>query len=143
MPRREHIWLPDQARFQPHGSPGVSSRMHLVNAPDRGKSGVSGRKPAARGKAKAGGNKRAGASETSARSGRRHQAQRPRAETKGGKILELIGRPQGASLSEIMRVTSWQAHSVRGFLSTAGKKHGLKIGSTKTKTGDRVYQLNK
>ena len=112
-------------------------------SPKAKKSGVRGRKPAARGKAKAGGKKRAGASETPARSGRRRQAQRPRAETKGGKILELIGRPQGASLSEIMRVTSWQAHSVRGFLSTAGKKHGLQIGSTKTKTGDRVYQFNK
>jgi hypothetical protein len=27
---------------------------------------------------------------------------------------------------------------VRGFLSTAAKKHGLKIESTKTEVGDRV-----
>jgi hypothetical protein len=40
-----------------------------------------------------------------------------------------------------MKATSWQAHSVRGFLSTAAKKHGLKIESTKTEAGDRVYQL--
>jgi hypothetical protein len=67
----------------------------------------------------------------------------PRAESKGAKILELIGRPKGASLAEIMKATSWQAHSVRGFLSTAAKKHGLNIGSTKTEAGDRVYQIKK
>jgi hypothetical protein len=36
-----------------------------------------------------------------------------------------------------------QAHSVRGFLSTAAKKHGLKIEPTKTEAGDRVYQIKK
>jgi len=41
------------------------------------------------------------------------------------------------------KATDWQAHSVRGFLSTAAKKHGLKIESTMTEAGDRVYQINK
>ena len=66
----------------------------------------------------------------------------PRAESKGSKILELIGRPKGATLAEIMKATEWQAHSVRGFLSTAAK-HGIKIESTKTETGDRVYSIKK
>ena len=67
-------------------------------------------------------------------------AARPRAESKGAKILELIGRPQGSTLAEIMKVTQWQAHSVRGFLSTAVKRHHLYIESRKTEVGDRVYQ---
>jgi hypothetical protein len=67
----------------------------------------------------------------------------PRAESKGARILELIGRPKGATLAEIMRATEWQAHSVRGFLSTAARKHGLKIESAKNDAGDRVYSLRK
>jgi Protein of unknown function (DUF3489) len=72
-----------------------------------------------------------------------NEASTPRAESKGAKILELIGRPKGASLAEIMKATDWQAHSVRGFLSTAANKHGLKIESTKTEAGDRIYQVKK
>src|SRR5204862_2017557 len=49
------------------------------------------------------------------RHGRGRKAREPR--------LELIGRPQGSTLAEILKVTQWQAHSVRGFLSTAAKKH--------------------
>ena len=67
----------------------------------------------------------------------------PRPKSKGAKILELIGRPKGATLAEIVKATDWQKHSIRGFLSTAAKKHGLKIESTKTEAGDRVYQIKK
>jgi len=37
----------------------------------------------------------------------------------------------------------WQAHSVRGFLSTAAKKHNLNIKSAKNESGDRVYKIAK
>jgi hypothetical protein len=83
------------------------------------------------------------ASKKAAKPARAKEASTPRAESKGAKILELIGRPKGATLAEIQKATDWQAHSVRGFLSTAAKKHSLKIESTKTKAGDRVYQIKK
>jgi Protein of unknown function (DUF3489) len=51
--------------------------------------------------------------------------------------------PQVHLLVDSMKATDWQAHSVRGFLSTAAKKHALKIESTKTEAGDRVYQIKK
>ena len=65
----------------------------------------------------------------------------PRADSKGATILAMIERAKGATLAEIMKATDWQAHSVRGFLSTAAKKHGLKIESTKTEAGDRLYKV--
>src|ERR1700694_3711364 len=78
-----------------------------------------------------------------AKPSRAKEASTPRAESKGAKILELIGRAKGATLAEIVKATDWQKHSIRGFLSTAAKKCGLKIESTKTEAGDRVYQIKK
>jgi hypothetical protein len=71
------------------------------------------------------------------------QASTPSAESKGAKILAMIGRAKGATLTEIMKATDWQAHSVRGFLSTAAKKHNLNIESTKNEAGERVYKIAK
>ena len=101
-----------------------------------------GQKAAKGGKAKPAPKKDAKAGKKAAKPAAK-EANKPRAESKGAKILELIGRAKGASLAEIMKATDWQAHSVRGFLSTAAKKHGLKIESTKTEAGDRVYQIKK
>ena len=71
-------------------------------------------------------------------------AARVRQGSKTAKVLELVKRSGGATLKHIMKATSWQAHSVRGFLSgTLGKKMGLKIESSKTNDGQRVYSLAK
>ena len=67
----------------------------------------------------------------------------PRAESKGATILALIARAKGATLGEIMKAVEWQAHSVRGFISTASKKHGVKIESAKNEAGERVYRVAK
>ena len=89
-------------------------------------------KPAAKKKAKTG--------KKVATPARVKKASAPRAESKGAKILALIGRPKGATLNEIMKATGWQAHSVRGFLSLAAKKQRLKIESTKNEAGERAYK---
>jgi hypothetical protein len=50
-------------------------------------------------------------------------------------------KPSGASLKAIMRVTGWQAHSVRGFISgQLGKKRRLKVRSFE-RDGERVYTI--
>ena len=66
------------------------------------------------------------------------KAAAPRPESKGAKILDMIARAEGATLAEIMRATDWQAHSVRGFISTAAEKHGVRIESAKNDAGARV-----
>ncbi len=58
-----------------------------------------------------------------------------------GLLTALLGRPQGASIADMMHATGWQAHSVRGALSGAlKKKRGLKVNSEKTEAG-RVYRI--
>src|SRR5271168_5330640 len=71
------------------------------------------------------------------------KAASPRVQSKGAKILEMIARAKGATLAEIMRATDWQAHSVRGFISTASKKHSVKIESGKNDAGERTYRVGK
>jgi len=57
-------------------------------------------------------------------------------------VLELLRRPEGATLADLMSATGWQAHSVRGFLSGAlGKKMGLAVESLKSASGSRVYRI--
>jgi len=42
-----------------------------------------------------------------------------------------------------MKATDWQAHSLRGFISTACKKHGVTIESAKNEAGERMYRIGK
>ena len=74
------------------------------------------------------------------------KAAKPKAEgaregSKTEKVLDLLKRPDGASLNELMKATGWQAHSVRGFLSILGKKKGLAVESTRSTEGDRRYSI--
>lgn len=62
--------------------------------------------------------------------------------SKKAQVLELLRRPEGATLADIMAATGWQAHSVRGFISGGlGKKMGLKVESVKREDGQRTYQV--
>jgi hypothetical protein len=64
-----------------------------------------------------------------------------RSGSKQAQVIDLLRRPQGASIKEMMKATGWQAHSVRGFMSGALKKKlGLTIASTKEKRG-RIYRI--
>ena len=57
-------------------------------------------------------------------------------------IVDLMKQPGGTTLQAIMAATSWQAHSVRGFISgTLGKKMGLRVVSTWGKDGARRYSV--
>ena len=64
----------------------------------------------------------------------------PREFSKKAIVLDLMQRKGGATMAEIMKVTGWQAHSVRGFLSTTNKKGLARIESVKNEAGDRIYR---
>ena len=58
-------------------------------------------------------------------------------------VLDMLKRPEGATLQDIMTATGWQKHSVRGFISGAlSKKIGLTVESLKTPEGTRAYRIN-
>ena len=64
--------------------------------------------------------------------------------TKTEKVLELLKRPGGATMRELIKVTGWLPHSVRGFLSgTIGKKMRLAVASVKGEDGERTYSIAK
>jgi len=58
-------------------------------------------------------------------------------------VLEMLKRPDGATLKDIMAATDWQAHSVRGFISgSITKKMSLNVESFKREDGARAYRVN-
>lgn len=57
-------------------------------------------------------------------------------------LLQLLGRPEGATIADMTGATGWQPHSVRGALSgVIGKKLGLKVTSDKLPDRGRVYRV--
>jgi len=64
--------------------------------------------------------------------------------SKKAQVIELLRRPEGATLQQLVEATSWQAHSVRGFLSgTLAKKMGHKITRVKREDGSSAYLLTR
>ena len=58
----------------------------------------------------------------------------PRAGTKQAKLIDLLKRPEGATVEQIAEVTGWQKHTIRGAISGALKKKlGLTIEATRTR----------
>ena len=65
-----------------------------------------------------------------------------RAGTKQAQIIALLQRPEGASIAEIVEVTGWVAHSVRGLISGGLKKKlGLPVTSEKEAGRGSVYRI--
>ena len=62
--------------------------------------------------------------------------------SKREQVLELLKRPNGATLDAIVSATGWQRHTVRGFIAgTLKSKLGLEVESFKTGAGERSYRV--
>jgi len=68
--------------------------------------------------------------------GKTARAEKPRlrAVTKQAQMIELLKRPQGATVEQIAEATGWQHHTIRGAISGALKKKlGLTVEATRTR----------
>ncbi len=69
-------------------------------------------------------------------------APKVRAGTKQAKLIEMLRAPEGATIAEIVAVTGWQPHTVRGAIAGALKKKlGLDVTSEKVEGRGRVYRI--
>ena len=58
-----------------------------------------------------------------------------------GQIVTMLERPEGATLADLMAATGWQAHSVRGVLSTLKKRLGRPLVVSLSADNLRLYRL--
>lgn len=67
---------------------------------------------------------------------------RIRIDSKQALVIEMLKRPEGATIAQLMEATNWQQHTCRGTLAGSLKKRlGLTITSTKEVGGQRVYRI--
>lgn len=67
---------------------------------------------------------------------------RVRSGAKLATVLDMLRRPEGASLEALMKATGWQKHSVRGAIAGAIKKKlKLPVESARRDDGQRVYRI--
>lgn len=79
--------------------------------------------------------------DTPAESGRAAKG-RTRTDSKQAKLIEMLRRPEGASIEEIVAAFGWQAHTVRGAIAGALKKKlGIDVRSEKIDGRGRVYRI--
>jgi len=63
--------------------------------------------------------------------------------TKQQIMIDMLSRPEGATIEELAEATQWLGHTVRGAMSGALKKKlGLTITSEKEGQRGRVYRLS-
>ena len=69
-------------------------------------------------------------------------ARATRTGTKQAQLIEMLRRPEGVTIDEVVKALDWQAHTVRGAMSGALKKKlGLTIESEKVENRGRIYRI--
>lgn len=62
--------------------------------------------------------------------------------TKQAILIEMLSRAKGATLTDLVAATGWQAYSLRGTISgILKKKLGLAVNSEKVRNRGRVYRI--
>ena len=63
-----------------------------------------------------------------------------RANTKSALLIDLLSRPEGAKIGQVVEATGWLPHTARAAL-TGLKKKGYTLTSEKPEGGARVYRI--
>jgi hypothetical protein len=67
----------------------------------------------------------------------------PRETSKTAQLIEMLRRPKGATLEEIMTKFAWQPHTTRALMNAGGslaQKHGITVISEKVGEA-RTYRI--
>lgn len=64
----------------------------------------------------------------------------PKPDSKATIVSKMLKRLKGATLGELGAATTWQAHSVRAFLSGLRKK-GQVLVKEQRKSGEQTYRI--
>jgi hypothetical protein len=65
----------------------------------------------------------------------------PKRSSKQDEVIAMLRRLEGVTVDEVVSVTGWQRHTVRGvFSGTLKKKLGLTLASAQEERG-RVYRI--
>jgi uncharacterized protein DUF3489 len=63
-------------------------------------------------------------------------------QSRKSQFVQLLQRSEGATIKDLMTISGWQAHSVRGFLSgVLVRKMGMKITSEGSDEGHHIYRI--
>jgi|SRR3954452_22989438 hypothetical protein len=72
---------------------------------------------------------------------RADQPVKHRAGSKQARVIEMLMKPEGTTIDDIMKATDWQQHSVRGFFAgIIRKKLKLTLTSEAAEAG-RIYKV--
>src|SRR5438046_61317 len=67
---------------------------------------------------------------------RRRQILGRASSNKRAEVIAMMKRAKGATLTEIMAATKWQAHTIRGFVSILGSKGGRRSSPLRAPTAN-------
>jgi hypothetical protein len=125
-------WFFTDTREQPAAEPVPNAFNEGTNS--AGEPAAAPAKPARKGRTKA-------ASKAAKRAPSAASA-RTRDGTKEAQLIEMLRRPDGATIQQIAEAFGWQHHTVRGaFAGALKRKRGLTVTSEKLEGKDRVYRL--
>ena len=72
----------------------------------------------------------------------KRKPQAARSNSKQAMLIEMLKRPDGATIEEIAKKFEWQSHTVRGAIAGALKKKlGLNVQSEKVEARGRIYRI--